>query len=108
MNHKTSAFDKNEKPAPRKLHGKPLGSTILVKRLEDEELAGSLIARPESAKRASDEVEILATGPGVTDVQVGDHCLLRRYSGVGTEIKYDGVDYVIVSMEDLLLVLPAA
>jgi co-chaperonin GroES (HSP10) len=53
----------------------------------------------------SDEVEVIAVGPDVEDVRVGDHCVVRKFCGCGTEIKHDGIEYLVVSQDELLLVL---
>jgi co-chaperonin GroES (HSP10) len=66
-----------------------------------------LIASPESAKRSNEGIAI-AIGPLVMEVQVGDSLLLRSHSGVGTEIRYDGSDFVLVDATDILMILPAA
>ncbi len=89
---------------------KPLGDRIVVKTLEDEaETTGGGIIIPDTAKEKPQEGEIVAVGPGkvldsgerqVPSVAVGDKVLYGKYSG--TEIKYDGVDYLIVREDDIL------
>ncbi len=88
---------------------KPLGDRIVVKPLEQEEENVGGIIIPDTAKEKPQEGEIIAIGPGRTldsgeikapSVAVGDKVLYGKYSG--TEIKYDGEDYLIVREDDIL------
>jgi len=88
----------------------PLGDRIVVKPLEEEdETTGGGIIIPDTAKEKPQEGEIVAVGPGkvldsgerqAPSVAVGDKVLYGKYSG--TEIKYGGVDYLIVREDDIL------
>ena len=88
---------------------KPLGDRIVVKPLEQEEESVSGIIIPDTAKEKPQEGEIIAVGPGrildsgerqAPSVEVGDKVLYGKYAG--TEIKYDGEDYLIVREDDIL------
>jgi chaperonin GroES len=89
---------------------KPLGDRIVVKPLEQEaETTGGGIIIPDTAKEKPQEGEVVAVGPGklldsgerqTPGVAVGDKILYGKYSG--TEIKYGGVDYLIVREDDIL------
>jgi len=88
---------------------KPLGDRVIVKPLEkSEEKRGGIII-PDTAKEKPQEGEVIAVGPGkVTEegktikmeVKVGDRILYGKYSG--TEIKIDGVEYLIMHQDDIL------
>lgn len=88
---------------------KPLGDRVVVKPEEDkEEMKGGIII-PDTAKEKPQKGEIVAVGPGKADdsgkkiameVSVGQKILFGKYSG--TEIKIDGVEYLIMHQEDLL------
>ena len=91
---------------------KPLGDRLLVKPIEQEEKTASGIILPETAKEKPQEGEVLAAGPGgrkddgtriEMDVQVGDRVLYAKYAG--TEIKMDGVKYLILRESDVLAIL---
>ena len=88
---------------------KPLGDRIVVKSLEQEEEKIGGIIIPDTAKEKPSEGEIVAVGPGkmlengerqALSVAVGDKILYGKYSG--TEIKYGGVEYLIVREDDIL------
>lgn len=87
----------------------PLNDRILVKRVDEEEkTAGGLII-PDSAKEKPQKGEIVAAGKGKTsddgkriplEVKVGDQILFGKYSG--TELKLEGVEYLMMREEDVL------
>ncbi|TCK61705.1 co-chaperone GroES [Seleniivibrio woodruffii] len=88
---------------------KPLQDRIIVKRFESEEKTASGIFIPDSAKEKPMEGEVIAVGPGRTydngnkmelTVKVGDRVLFAKYAG--TEIKFDGQDYLIMREDDIL------
>lgn len=91
---------------------KPLGDRLLVKPIEQEEKTASGIILPETAKEKPQEGEVLAVGPGSRkedgsrismDVAVGDRVLYAKYAG--TEIKMDGVKYLILRESDVLAIV---
>lgn len=90
---------------------RPLGDKIILKVLEGEETTASGIVLPDSAKEKSQEAEVIAVGPGkeneeggreAMEVKPGDRILFSKYSG--TEIKYEGKEYLVVSQRDVLAV----
>jgi len=90
---------------------KPLGDRVVIKRLEAEEKTKSGIVLPGNAKEQPQMAEIVAAGPGgivdgkevTMEVNVGDEVIFSKYSG--TEIKYDGVEYTILSQRDILAIV---
>lgn len=87
----------------------PLQDRILVRRIESEERTSGGIIIPDSAKEKPQEVEVIAIGNGKrlndgrvipVDVKPKDHILIGKYSG--TEIKIDGVEYIILREEEIL------
>ena len=90
---------------------KPLGDRVLIKKLEAEETTKSGIVLPGTAKEKPQEAEIIAVGPGgfvdgkeiKMEVKKGDKVLFSKYSG--SEIKYDGIDYIILKQEELLAII---
>ncbi|MCK5236802.1 MAG: co-chaperone GroES [Deltaproteobacteria bacterium] len=88
---------------------KPLQDRVIVKRLEEDEMSKGGIIIPDSAKESPAEGEIMAAGPGKKDengkvspleVKKGDKVVFSKYAG--TEIKVDGVEYLIMREEDIL------
>jgi chaperonin GroES len=90
----------------------PLEDRILVKPLEAEQTTKSGLVIPDTAKEKPQEGEVLALGPGRVDdngnrvpldISVGDKVIYSKYGG--TEVKYDGEDYLILSARDVLAVV---
>ncbi|HEY9774159.1 MAG TPA: co-chaperone GroES [Planktothrix sp.] len=95
-----------------KLQLKPLADRIVVKKLDAEEKTAGGIYVPDTAKEKPQQAEVLAVGPGRLDeknvrqameVKVGDKVIFQKYSG--TEIKLDGVEYVILAERDVLAIV---
>ena len=95
-----------------KLKLKPLGSRVVVKALEREEMTKSGLVLPDTAKEKPMEGKVLAVGPGGLDkngnktemiLKVGDRILYQKYAG--TEFKLDEEEYLIVREPDVLAVL---
>ncbi|MGO1277116.1 MAG: co-chaperone GroES [Cellulosimicrobium funkei] len=88
---------------------KPLEDRIVVKALEAETTTASGLVIPDTAKEKPQEGEVLAVGPGRVDdngnrvpldVTVGDKVIYSKYGG--TEVKYGGEDYLVLSARDSL------
>ncbi len=95
-----------------KLKLKPLGSRVVVKALEREEVTKSGIVLPDTAKEKPQEGRVLAVGPGDRDedgkrvpveLKEGDRVLFQKYAG--TEFKLDSEELLILSEKDILAVL---
>jgi len=91
---------------------RPLHDRVVVRRIEaDEKTKGGIII-PDTAKEKPSEGEIIAVGPGgrdesgkliPMDVKAGDRVLFGKWSG--TEIKLDGVEYLIMKESDIMGIL---
>lgn len=83
---------------------KPLGEKVVIKRLEAEEKTQSGIVLPGQAKEKPQIAEVVAVGPGTEDdkmeLKVGDFVIFSQYAG--TQIKYQGDEYTILSQRDIL------
>ncbi len=88
---------------------RPLQDRILVERVEETEKTKGGIIIPDTAKEKPAEGKIIAMGNGRTgddgklipmDLKVGDTILFSKYGG--TEVKFDGVDYLIMRQDDVL------
>jgi co-chaperonin GroES (HSP10) len=102
-NGTTSSFKISEEEAePKRLKGIPLGTNILVRRsnIETSGLDQNV------STEVSDEVTILAVGSDVHSIQVGDQAVVRKFSGIGTEVKWKENEYLIVDLRDVLLRIP--
>jgi len=90
---------------------KPLLDRVLIKSLESEEKTKSGIVLPGSAQEKPQMAEIIEVGPGgVVDgkeiamtLKKGQKVIYSKYAG--TEVKYDGVEYMIVRQSDVLAVV---
>ena len=91
---------------------KPLEDRIVVKPIEAEATTSFGLVIPDSAKEKPQEGEVLAVGPGriddngnrvPLDVAVGDKVIYSKYGG--TEVKYSGEEYLILSARDILAIV---
>lgn len=91
---------------------RPLHDRVLLKRLDEEKTSPGGIVIPDSAKEKPTKAEVVAVGPGKSletgevrklSVQAGDKVLVGKYAG--TEIKLDGVDYVVLREDEILGVI---
>ncbi|MFN8722665.1 MAG: co-chaperone GroES [Rhodospirillales bacterium] len=94
---------------------RPLHDRVVVKRVEQETKTAGGIIIPDTAKEKPMEGEIVAVGPGARDesgkvvaldVKAGDRILFGKWSG--TEVKLDGVEYLIMKESDIMGVIQAA
>jgi chaperonin GroES len=88
---------------------RPLHDRVVVKRVEAESKTASGIIIPDNAKEKPSEGEVVAVGPGgrdeagkliPIDVTTGDRVLFGKWSG--TEVKLDGVEYLIMKESDIM------
>jgi chaperonin GroES len=95
-----------------KVNIKPLEDRIVVQALEAETTTASGIVIPDTAKEKPQEGTVLAVGPGRVDdngnripidVSEGDVVLYSKYGG--TEVKYAGQEYLVLSARDVLAVI---
>ena len=86
---------------------RPLGANVLIKRVEAEEKTKGGIILASSAKEAPQIAEVIEVGPGTEEVKVdvkkGDRVIFKRYGG--TEIEYEGEEYIILAYGDILAVV---
>ena len=91
---------------------KPLEDRIVIRQVEAEQTTASGLVIPDTAKEKPQEGEVVAVGPGrvddngnrvPVDVKVGDTVIYSRYGG--TEVKYDGQAFQILSSRDVLAVV---
>jgi len=86
---------------------KPLGDKVILKQLIEEETTKSGIILTGGTKEKPQQAEVIAVGPGgmvdgkeiVMQVKVGDQVIYKKYSG--TEVKLDGVEYIVVKQSDI-------
>ena len=89
---------------------KPLGDRVIVKPSVEEEKTAGGIFLPDTAKERPQWGEVVAVGPGKfedgkrieIEVKAGDKVIFLKYGG--TEIKIDGVDYLILRESDILAI----
>jgi chaperonin GroES len=95
-----------------KVNIKPLEDRIVVQANEAETTTASGIVIPDTANEMPQEGTVLSVGPGriddkgnrvPLDVTVGDVVLYSKYGG--TEVRYAGEDYLVLSARDVLAVI---
>ncbi|MGG4340959.1 co-chaperone GroES [Paenibacillus lautus] len=90
---------------------RPLGERVLVEPIEQEETTTFGIVLPDSAKEKPQEGKIIAVGSGSLkdgarvplEVKEGDRVIFSKYAG--TEIKYEGKEYLIMKESDIHAIL---
>ena len=91
---------------------KPLNDRVLIKMVEAEETTKSGIILSSGSQEKPSVAEVVEVGPGDKDekgeiipmeVKKGDKVITSKYSG--TEIKYEGIDYIIVRQSDILAIV---
>jgi chaperonin GroES len=90
---------------------KPLLDRVVLKLIEAEETTKSGILLASSSKEKPHIARVVAVGPGGTvdgkevkmQLNVGDKVIFSKYAG--TEVKYEGEDYIIVRQDDVLAVV---
>ncbi|RAV32124.1 co-chaperone GroES [Corynebacterium heidelbergense] len=91
---------------------KPLEDRVLVQIVEAETTTASGLVIPDSAKEKPQEATVIAVGPGRTgedntrvpmEVKEGDVVVFSKYGG--TELKYNGEEYLLLSQRDLLAII---
>ncbi|AJD90171.1 molecular chaperone GroES [Jeotgalibacillus alimentarius] len=91
---------------------KPLGDRVVIELVESEDKTSSGIVLPDSAKEKPQEGKIVAVGTGRVlengervelEVSVDDRILFSKYAG--TEVKYQGTEYLILRESDILAVV---
>ena len=90
---------------------KPLENRILIKMEEGEEKTKSGIILAESAKEKPQIANVIEVGPGKNingkiepiNVKKGDRVIVSKYAG--TEVKYQGEEYMIVKQDDILAIV---
>ncbi len=86
---------------------KPINDRVVVKPAPaDEKTKGGIII-PDTAKEKPQRGEVIAVGPGKDGnkmtVKIGDAILYGKYAG--QELSYEGLDYLIMREDDILVVL---
>jgi chaperonin GroES len=91
---------------------RPLHDRVVVKRIEAEEKTAGGIIIPDTAKEKPQQGEVVSVGPGgrdesgkliPIDVKPGNRVLFGKWSG--TEVKLDGVEYLIMKESDIMGVI---
>lgn len=91
---------------------KPLGDRVVIELVEAEEKTASGIVLPDTAKEKPQEGKVVAVGTGRVldngervnlEVSVGDRIIFSKYAG--TEVKYEGTEYLILRESDILAIV---
>ena len=91
---------------------KPLEDRVVIQTVEAEQTTSFGLVLPDTAKEKPQEGKVVAVGPGriddngkrvPVDVAEGDLVIYSKYGG--TEVKYDGTDYLLLNARDILAVV---
>lgn len=90
---------------------RPLGDRVVIELVEQEDTTASGIVLPGSAQEKPQEGKVIAIGSGAIvdgkrvalEVKVDDRIIFSKFAG--TEVKYDGNEYLILSESDILAIV---
>ena len=91
---------------------RPLHDRVVVERINPEAKTAGGIIIPDTAMEKPQQGKVVGVGPGgrdesgkliPIDLRVGDRVLFGKWSG--TEVKIDGVEYLIMKESDIMGVL---
>ncbi|CAM4393402.1 co-chaperone GroES [Bacillus manliponensis] len=91
---------------------KPLGDRVIIELVQAEEKTASGIVLPDTAKEKPQEGKVVAVGTGrvlengervALEVAAGNRIIFSKYAG--TEVKYEGAEYLILRESDILAVI---
>ena len=90
---------------------KPLSDRVLIKMKEKEETTKSGIILAGASQEKPQIAEVIEVGPGAKvkgelqemQVKKGDNIIVSKYAG--TEVKYEGQEYIIVKQDDILAIV---
>ena len=86
---------------------KPLADRVLIEPAKAETTTKSGIIIPDTAQEKPQKGNVVAVGNGTKDhemsVKIGDQVLYGKYSG--TELKFEGTDYLMMRESDLLAII---
>ena len=91
---------------------KPLGDRVIIELVEQEEKTASGIVLPDSAQEKPQEGKVVAVGSGrvndkgekvALEVSTGDRIIFSKFAG--TEVKYEGTEYLILREDDILAIV---
>jgi chaperonin GroES len=94
---------------------RPLHDRVVIERIDAEAKTAGGIIIPDTVQEKPQQGKVTAVGPGgrdesgkliPIDVKVGDYILFGKWSG--TEVRIDGVEYLIVKESDIMGVLVEA
>ena len=91
----------------KKINIKPLADRVIVQQAKAETKTASGIIIPDTAQEKPQKGNVVAVGKGTKEnpitVKVGDSVLYGKYAG--TELKYEGEDYLIMKESDILAII---
>ena len=90
---------------------RPLSDRVIIKMIESEETTKSGIILSSAAKEKPQIAEVIAVGEGIKKdgkleemyVKKGDRVIVSKYAG--TEVKFEGIDYIILKQDEILAVV---
>lgn len=91
----------------KKMKITPLADRVIIQQHEADTTTASGIIIPDTAQEKPHKGMVVAIGQGTKEnpitVKVGDNVLYGKYSG--SELKYEGSDYMIMKESDILAII---
>ena len=82
---------------------RPLINRVVVEPLKAAEKTTSGLYIPDAAQTVPQEAMVIAVGPDVSDLKVGDRVIYSQYGG--TKLDYDGKSYIVLDDKDIICVV---
>lgn len=82
---------------------KPMGSKLLVKLIEEDNVSAGGIIIPDTAKKGSTKATIINMGDEVETLGITDTVIISKYAG--SNVKYENIEYLVIEEDDVLALI---
>lgn len=83
----------------------PVGTYLLLDPIKDSEVTEGGLYIPDSVKQEPDKGRVLSVGSEVSDEKLKTDAIVLFRRGVGESIKYDGKDYLLLPLKEVIGIL---
>ena len=83
----------------------PVGTYLLLDPIKDSEVTEGGLYIPDSVKQEPDKGRVLSVGSEVLDDKLKTDAIVLFRRGVGESIKYDGKDYLLLPLKEVIGIL---
>ena len=83
----------------------PIGTNILLEPIKAEETTAKGLYIPDSVRETPDRGKVLAVGSDVKEEKLTEGVIVLFRKGVGETVKYNGTEYLILSLKEVIGIL---